>query len=60
MEMAVLAGVIDVEVVVGVLDRARAPPAGDEFPEQGDDEGGLAGVLVAGDAEKPRRRPGSR
>src|SRR5690606_27383693 len=48
---AVLARMVDVEVVVGVLDGADTPPPAGQLADQCDDQRRLAGVLVAGDAE---------
>ncbi len=45
------AGLIDVEIVMAVLDGVDRQAAAHEFGDQPLDQGRLAGVLPAGDAE---------
>ena len=51
--VAVLAGLVDVEAVVGVLDGGDGEAAGGEVGDEALDEHGLAGVLPAGHAVEP-------
>ncbi len=49
--VAVGADLVDVEIVVGVLDRRNAVAAAGEFLDEAHGKAGLAGILPAGDAE---------
>ncbi|WP_407052087.1 hypothetical protein [Methyloraptor flagellatus] len=50
--MAVAAGLVDIDVVVGVLDGRDPPAAAGQFGDQTLDQCGLAGVLPADDTEQ--------